>query len=248
MKTVILAAGMGKRMGGISKVLLSAPHPFIPRKQTTLLSRLMLQVSWATNPADIVVVVGYRRNEVVQRILKDFDGLEDCFVHIVTNSKYKKDTNVLSAFLGINLCKDDSYVIIESDILIENRAILEIYNNEDVSTLYTCGEFNRNLYGGICKSCDGKVIDAKIVKEYEDRYKDYNKLLGITKISSKDCLKTFEFLKEDIENKMDQYYWLSWFDRLYNLNIYEGDLSKFKSVSFNTPEDYKKALLLFKED
>lgn len=247
MITVILAAGEGKRMrpltNHVPKVLLPAPHPFEPTIKTTLLNRLMLQIYNYTH-SKIIVVVGYKQDMIVEDINQN--GWTKDVVDIIVNEKYATDTNLFSAYLALKHL-DTSYVLMEGDILLQTSALSIIYNEQlNKSVLYTCGKFNSFQLGGILKADnEGKAIDIRIVPAYNEMYRGYDKLLGITKINSNDCFKTREFLKEDLEEGLDQYYWTSWFTRLEQLVFWKGDLSSFDTVSFNTPEDYEKALGVF---
>jgi choline kinase len=249
MKTILLAAGEGNRMSLTSqygsKVLLPVPHPFIHNVKVSLLYRLILQISHSAPPSEIIIVVGHSKRKVVLNIMDNW--VPDNFpVKTVTNPKYATDTNVFSAALGVAAVGEDDYVIIESDTIVENSVMDIIYNKQaGKSVLYSHDKFTPEMYGGISFAEAGKIVDAKIVKKYEDKYKNYRKLLGVTKISVGDSKNTLDFMKKDIDNGTDQYYWLSWFNRLDKLNLFEGDLSNYKTASFNTAEDYYKALNMF---
>jgi histidinol-phosphate/aromatic aminotransferase/cobyric acid decarboxylase-like protein/choline kinase len=189
MKAIILAAGYGNRM-----------RPF-----TDNLHKTLLTVSGATiigriidglvdnGIRDIVVVTGYRRDELVAWCAEHYADLSIQYVH---NERYRETNNIYSMALAFeHTVIDSDIVLIESDL---------IYQPEVISRLLSSKEKNVALVDKYARGMDGTVVtvekgiirsvipphlqDAKF--DFSDKYKTLN----IYKFSREFCNSTFKKL------------------------------------------------------
>ena len=122
MQAIILAAGMGKRLGELTK---GNTKCMIEVGGETLISRLLHQLD-QLHLQRIILVVGYKAKELREYLLN---------IHIQTaieyveNTIYDKTNNIYSLYLAKDyLTKDDS-LLFESDIIMEDSLIQKLIEN-----------------------------------------------------------------------------------------------------------------------
>jgi len=230
MKAIILAAGEGKRMGSLTDKI---PKCLLSYKGESILERLIWQIK-KYGVDEIFVVVGYQKR-LLSNILKNIKG-----VKTVVNESYKTDTNIRSMFLAMAASGiDDDIVVFESDIVAEDEFIRYVTGTdfEGKSVWFTKGKFQPGQKGGVLKVDKyGAVVDVKVA-EYNDKYRDYEKLTGVMRIAKKQ-LKAYCHILE-LEMKTDQYYFVPWVNNIKGLYSIKGDARFFSLASFNTVEEYK---------
>jgi len=234
MKALILAAGRGDRMGDLAV----RPKCLLPyNKEESLIQRLIRQLN-KCNINDITVVIGYKEPEMSYAL----DGIKG--VKTITNTVYNIDKNIFSMLKGIKEI-DEDVIVLEADIIASDALIQYITGTdfENKSVWFTMGKITPTMTGGILKT-DGKnnITDIKIIDEYDDKYKGYDKLTGLMRIARSE-LKTFKkYLDEYWVITLNQYYLVPWMEHLKELPCVKGDASHYMFSTFNTPEDYKRAI------
>ncbi|MGM9782011.1 MAG: aminotransferase class I/II-fold pyridoxal phosphate-dependent enzyme [Paludibacteraceae bacterium] len=122
MQAVILAAGMGKRLGELTK---GNTKCMIEVGGETLISRLLHQLD-QLNLQRIILVVGYKAKE-----LQDY--LQTISIHtaieFVENTIYDKTNNIYSLYLAKDYLTADDTLLFESDIIMEDAVIQKLVNN-----------------------------------------------------------------------------------------------------------------------
>lgn len=239
MKAIILAAGQGSRMGELTK---SLPKPLMKFGEKTIISRLVNQLI-SRKITNIDIVVGYLYKEIINEINSNFLGAID--INFIINKDYKNDTNIHSAFLGINTIHSGDFSIFESDCIYSEEAMDIIVNsfNDEVSHWYTIGSFHKNQNGGILLAdSDGKILDIKIVDKYYENFRNYNKLIGLLYVSSAQRNLFAKLLSESLKISSKQYYLQPWIDNLAQLKCTEIPLPDNSSAAFNNNLEYNDAL------
>ena len=119
MQAIILAAGMGRRLGDLTK---DKPKCMLKINGKTLIERAVRSLL-SNGIKKIIIVVGHRK-EVLQKHLKEvFQGVD--FIYI-ENEDYKKTNNIYSLYLTINEFKKDDTILLESDIIFEDSIIKDL--------------------------------------------------------------------------------------------------------------------------
>ena len=113
-QAVILAAGMGTRLGNFSHC---KPKGFLQLSAYTLIEESLHRLVQA-GVEEIIIVTGFEA-ECYQKLAEQFDGL----VHIVHNDKFNESGSLYSLSLATPLLQGD-YLLLESDIIYESRALL----------------------------------------------------------------------------------------------------------------------------
>ena len=116
MQAIILAAGMGKRLGELTK---GHTKCMVKVNGETLISRLLKQLD-RCKLHKIILVIGYKGNE-----LKEYISTLQIHTPIeyVENDIYDKTNNIFSLFLAKDALLTDDTLLFESDIILEDSII-----------------------------------------------------------------------------------------------------------------------------
>lgn len=122
MQAIILAAGMGKRLGdltkGNTKCMVEVGHE-------TLIVRLLRQLQ-KQNLSRIVLVVGYKSKEL-RDYLKNVQVTTP--IEYVENTIYDKTNNIYSLYMTKDYLQADDTLLFESDIIMEDSVIDKLVKN-----------------------------------------------------------------------------------------------------------------------
>lgn len=123
MQAVILAAGMGRRLGELTK---GNTKCMVEVNGVTLIDRLLGQLS-ALDLKRVVIVVGYEGEKLVNYIGDRFnDKFEIVFIN---NPIYDKTNNIYSLALAREQLVEDDTILLESDLIFDDRMFSLILDN-----------------------------------------------------------------------------------------------------------------------
>lgn len=122
MQATILAAGMGKRLGELTR---GNTKCMIEVGGETLISRLLHQLD-QRHLSRIILVVGYKGKE-----LQDYVATLDIATPIIyiDNAIYDRTNNIYSLYLAKNYLTEDDTLLFESDIIMEDAVIDRLLDN-----------------------------------------------------------------------------------------------------------------------
>ncbi len=239
MQAIILAAGLSKRLRPITD---NIPKCLIELGDKTILQMTIDNVL-KNGINEFVMVTGYR-----EKMIKDFisNNYPDLNITYITNSGYENNNNSYSLWLTKDYIKGD-IILLDSDILFDFRIIsllLEAkYTDCLAVTVHNLGEEeikviidNSNKIQHI-----GKKLNPKDC---------FGESIGIEKFSNNFFKQLGEVLERKIvtENNVNEFYEASFQELIYNRNsIYAIDVSNYKCMEIDFPEDIKKAEILSKE-
>jgi len=116
MKTLLLAAGIGKRLGNASA---NMPKCLLKFAGKTLLQRHLDNLTHF-NVDEIIIIAGYRSDLVEQEITGA--GAES-HIRIVQNPDYRKGS-IISMLLGLQaLAKESDFILMDADVLYDYRIL-----------------------------------------------------------------------------------------------------------------------------
>ena len=113
MQAIILAAGMGKRLGEYTK---NNTKCMVPVNGTPLIDRTLNQLS-KLGLNRVVIVVGYEGQKLMDYIGSERNGLK---IEYVNNPIYDKTNNVYSLALAKDKLQEDDTLLIESDLIFDD--------------------------------------------------------------------------------------------------------------------------------
>ncbi len=239
MQAIILAAGSGRRFKSITD---NAPKCLLEINGETILRRLINQIG-SYGVRDIKIVVGYEKD----KISKEVSGISHVKIKIIENERYNEDVNIYSLTLALKEDLTPCYIF-EADCVFEKKCFDLIFDDKykNKSVWYSMGNFTEELSGGIIgANAHGDVFDIKIVKKYQEEYKNYKKMVGVLKIGPNQIRPYSNYLFESCSKNISQYYHMPWIEHIGELESCLVDFGHLKALSFNTVEDYYKVKEVF---
>lgn len=193
MQAIILAAGMGKRLGDLTK---GHTKCMVKVNGVTLIDRAISQLS-KLNLDRLVIVVGYKGKELKDYIGHRYDDVLK--IEYVENPIYDKTNNIYSLALAKDfLCQDDT-ILLESDLIFED-SMLHMLVNHPHPNLALVAKYESWMDGTMVRiDQDHNIVN--FVPKAAFRYEDvdvYYKTVNIYKFSK-------EFSKKEYVPFLDAY-------------------------------------------
>lgn len=177
MQAIILAAGMGKRLGEYTK---NNTKCMVPVNGVPLIDRMLGQLS-KLNLQRVVIVVGYEGQQLMDYVGTNYQGLP---VEYVTNPVYDKTNNIYSLALAGKQLQEDDTLLIESDLILEEGMLSMLMDNEQPN-LALVAKYETWMDGTmVCIDDDCNIVNfvPKAAFRYADTDK-YYKTVNVYKFS-----------------------------------------------------------------
>lgn len=203
-QAVILAAGNVKDF--------KKPVGFLKLEENLLMIDRIINILNKNNINDIIIVVGYK-SEYYEELSKKYN------FKIAYNYKYKWTGTMASLACASKYLKQD-FLIIENDVLIEERAIVTLINNSNNDCVLLTTESG---------SYDEAFVEIKngflyrISKDIHALNKIHGELLGVCKISYEVFQKMLEEFSENENPYINYEYVLLNLSRYYNVGYEKID-------------------------
>ena len=202
MQAMILAAGMGKRLGKYTR---SCTKCMIRVGNARLIDRMVAALKQA-GIHKLIMVVGYEGEQLEAYLRETAKDMELVFIY---NRDYQKTNNIYSLFLAkFELEKDDT-LLLESDLIFDKNIISEIVKSP-YDNMVTVAKYEHWMDGTVVLlDSERNIIDfvAKADFRYEE-VEDYYKTVNIYKFSKEFSKKQYiPFLEAYIKAYgVNQYY------------------------------------------
>ncbi len=182
MQAIILAAGMGKRLGDLTK---NNTKCMVEVNGVRLIDRFISQLS-KFNLNRLVIVVGYEGQKLIDYIGHRYDDvLKIEFIH---NPIYDKTNNIYSLALAKDaLCEDDT-ILLESDLIFEDEMLEKLVEHPD-KNLALVAKYESWMDGTMVRIDEDRNI-LNFIPKQAFRYEDvdvYYKTVNIYKFSKEFC-------------------------------------------------------------
>ena len=185
MQAIILAAGMGRRLGDYTK---DNTKCMVPVNGVRLIDRLLGQLS--KQPLSrVIIVVGYKGKELREYVESTYlkpqtSNLKPLKIEFAENPVYDKTNNIYSLALVKDKLQEDDTLLIESDLIFSERLIPMIVDNP-YPNLALVAKYETWMDGTMVRLDDEQNIVNFISKDAFD-YNDvdsYYKTVNIYKLS-----------------------------------------------------------------
>lgn len=123
MQAIILAAGMGRRLGEYTK---DNTKCMVPVNGVRLIDRVLGQLS-ELDLKRVVIVVGYKGKELVDYIGNRYD--DKVKIEFVSNPIYDKTNNIYSLWMVEKQLQEDDTLLLESDLIYDDKLLHMIVEN-----------------------------------------------------------------------------------------------------------------------
>lgn len=122
MQAIILAAGMGRRLGDYTK---DNTKCMVPVNGVRLIDRLLGQLA-KQQLNRVIIVVGYKGKELREYIGNRYNGVVN--IEFAENPVYDKTNNIYSLAIVKDKLQEDDTLLIESDLIFSDNIITMIVN------------------------------------------------------------------------------------------------------------------------
>ena len=177
MQAIILAAGMGRRLGEYTR---SNTKCMVEVNGVRLIDRLLTQLS-KLSLQRVVIVTGYEGKNLREYVGSEYKGLRIEYVH---NPVYDKTNNIYSLALTKEQLQSDDTLLIESDIIFEDTVFQKILSCSDPNVALVA-KYESWMDGTMVRIDDERNIVTFIPKK-AFKYSDtayYYKTVNIYKFS-----------------------------------------------------------------
>ena len=177
MQAIILAAGMGNRLG---KYTQNNTKCMLSINGKTLAERTLDALDGA-GIRKCIFVVGYKKENVISFLGNRYKNID---ITYVSNDIYDKTNNIYSLYLAKDYLIQDDTILMESDLIFESRIIAEMLADSN-PTIAAVAPFESWMDGTVMQLSDNKKIAAFIPQKLFNFYdKDsYYKTVNIYKFS-----------------------------------------------------------------
>lgn len=178
MQAIILAAGMGRRLGeltqGNTKCMISV-------NGVRLIDRMLSQLA-ALNLNRVVIVVGYKGQELVDYIGNRYD--DQLKIEYAWNPVYDKTNNIYSLSIVKQQLQEDDTLLIESDLIFDDAMFRMILSNP-YPNLALVAKYETWMDGTMVRiDADNNIVNFVPKKAFNyDEVDTYYKTVNIYKFS-----------------------------------------------------------------
>ena len=177
MQALILAAGMGKRLGELTK---DNTKCMVKVNGIPLIDRLLNQLS-KLSLRRVVIVVGYEGDKLKKYVGNTYQGME---IKYIDNPVYDKTNNIYSLSLAKKEMMEDDTLLIESDLIFSDEIFSRIMKSS-YSNLAVVAKYENWMDGTmVCVDEDHNIVNFVPKKAF--RYEDidlYYKTVNIYRFS-----------------------------------------------------------------
>ena len=191
MQAIILAAGMGKRLGELTK---NNTKCMVPVNGIRLIDRMLTQLS-ALELNRVIIVVGYEGAKLINYIGNRYD--DKLKIEYIHNPIYDKTNNIYSLALAKQQMIEDDTLLLESDLIFDS-AMLNLIVDHPHPNLALVAKYETWMDGTMVRiSEDNDILNFIPKKSF--RYSDidlYYKTVNIYKFSREfSCTQYVPFLE-----------------------------------------------------
>ncbi len=173
MQAIILAAGMGRRLGEYTK---DNTKCMLPVNGVRLIDRVLTQLS-PLGLTRVVIVVGYQGQKLIDYLGHRYD--DQFLIEYVENPIYDKTNNIYSLALAKQQLQEDDTLLIESDLIYDD-GLFQLLLNNPYPNLALVAKYESWMDGTMVRLDDEQNIvdfvskEAFSFKEVDTYYKTVN--------------------------------------------------------------------------
>lgn len=177
MQAIILAAGMGKRLGELTK---ENTKCMVKVGNETLIERVLRQLS-GLKLNKIILVVGYEGKKLINFVGTEISGIP---IEYVENPIYDQTNNIYSLWLASAKLEEDDTLLLESDLIFDEK-ILDKLVEAPYPSLAAVAKFESWMDGTVVTvDEDFRIVDLLSKKAFKFcDIQNYYKTINIYKFS-----------------------------------------------------------------
>jgi choline kinase len=212
MKAIILAAGLGTRIGKLTE---SIPKCLIPFGNSTILESSIKKLQ-SIGLDDILVVAGYKAN-LIKKVYKN----------IIINEHYDTTQPPYSLRLALETIETScDLLILDGDLIFEEKLIKDLIKNKEKNQIVTYRATSKTEAGSRVETTSKGEVSA--IGRYISPLFPYYLHSGITFISKKDFSIYKELLLQEVYKKTEMHIVLNDFCKRTTLYVFDTELYQLK--------------------
>jgi len=220
MQAIILAAGMGRRLGELTK---DQTKCMVPVNGVRLIDRVLGQLTKLPLQR-VIIVVGYKGQELREYITTQYGQqlTANCQLQFAENPIYDKTNNIYSLSLVKEQLQEDDTLLIESDLILSDR-LFEMLLENPCPNLALVAKYETWMDGTMVRiDADNNIVNfiSKDAFDYND-VSSYYKTVNIYKFSR-------QFLKEKYVPFLDAY------TKAVGLNEYYENVLRIEGTAYRS--------------
>lgn len=189
MKAIILAAGIGNRLGEQSK---NKPKSLLEFDEESLLKR-HVQILLANQINDISIVTGYESEMIIDH-LEDLPGN----IQYINNPRYTEGSIISLGCAREILANEPDFILMDADVLYDQKILKQLIN----SNINNCFLLDRNFIPGdepvkLCINKQGNIIEFRKQLPLDIEYDIIGESVGFFKFDN--------IMGKRIINRIDEY-------------------------------------------
>lgn len=177
MQALMLAAGMGKRLGkytkGNTKCMVEVAGEKLITRTCNILKKCGIN--------KLIMVVGYQKENLKEFIRKNIRDIE---IEFIDNDNYEKSNNIYSLYMAKEYLKQDDTLLLESDLIYEEEIVREVVNSPD-KNIVAVAKYEQWMDGTVVIIDEkNNIIDFVEKKDFlYEKINNYYKTVNIYKFS-----------------------------------------------------------------
>ena len=232
-KAIILAAGLGKRLGNLTKDIPKCLLVVDEKSKKTLLD-FSLSALLDNGISEIVIVTGFAEEALKNHI--SINWSDKLTVKFVFNDKFANYNNIYSAYLVRDLW-DDETVLLNSDIIFHPDILRDLHHES-----FLIVDDSKTLTAESMKIEIDKEGRIKKINKNLDIKTSFGEYIGITYLRGVERVKFLESLEKNIKDKkFDLYYEDALAHVLKDISVFPFSTSGKLWTEVDTEEDYNLA-------
>ena len=121
MQAIILAAGMGKRLGDLTR---ENTKCMVRVNGVSLIDRILSNLA-KLNLSRVIIVIGYKGDSLKKYVGEEYKGLK---IKYIENTIFDKTNNIYSLSLAKRELQEDDTLLLESDLIFEDNLLTKLLN------------------------------------------------------------------------------------------------------------------------
>ena len=243
-RAVILAAGLGKRLGNLTKDIPKCLLVVEPESKKTLLDFLLSALS-DNGINEIIIVTGFAEEALKKHISTNWS--DKFSVHYIFNDKFSDYNNIYSAYLARNVW-DDETVLLNSDIIFHPDILRNLYREDSrgvlqyASTSFLIVDNSKTLTSESMKTEIDKEGKIRKINKNLDIKTSFGEYIGITYLRGSERVKFLKSLEKNVkEKRFDIYYEDALADILSDSSVFPCSTLSMPWTEVDTEEDLSHA-------
>ena len=231
MKALILAAGVGQRLGGSNE---GRPKCLLQVGDKTLLER-MIESLESFGISQILVVVGYRHELIREEVSGKFPGRD---LEFVLNGDFTRGSIV--SLWSTRECLDDDFLLMDADVLYHREILRRLLDTAHENAFLIDRSFSNDGEAMVAAALDGRMVgfERGITAEYDL----CGESVGFFRIAKDTVGPLFGAIQPYIEGgRLDAHYEEALLDLLRTRPFGYEDITGLPWTEIDFPEDAERA-------